>query len=239
MTKCRKPGCRQWARWPTHFCSRHASGEDRVASAPPPKEPIKLATGFFRKFTVCDRKNLDNISKFAEEYYNSFDLPFLKTGFRKVLKFPGNPTVESYLHSIVGEAKKKIAFPLLKPRISAPALIVAPPVSSRSSPWSCGPIHRDFDDIESTGVYSFLLCVDDVTEDNGAVLFWPESKKWPLDSKKSIPLSTVTLAGPKGTVFVWDSRMLHRSLPNKTNHVRKALSWFVNSQSKPALTIIV
>ena len=84
--------------------------------------------------------------------------------------------------------------------------------------------------------------MDAVTEENGSINMWCDLKKTPHDSnnpsrgKKGMVVKT--LLGPKSTVFIWDARLLHQSLPNKSNNARTVLAWLVTSKSKPAVTIM-
>jgi ectoine hydroxylase-related dioxygenase (phytanoyl-CoA dioxygenase family) len=48
-------------------------------------------------------------------------------------------------------------------------------------------------------------------------------------------LKSETLVGIEGTVLVWDSRLLHQSLPNRNKKMRMGLLWVVNSFHKPAV----
>jgi hypothetical protein len=41
-------------------------------------------------------------------------------------------------------------------------------------------------DVELVGVYTFLLCLDEMTADNGAILFWPGSEKCESNPNKGI-----------------------------------------------------
>jgi hypothetical protein len=72
-----------------HFCSQHASGQERVALAPPSKAPMEKVTGYVCHFTVCDENILHHLSEFVEDYSTNFDTSFLITGCHKVLKFEG------------------------------------------------------------------------------------------------------------------------------------------------------
>jgi hypothetical protein len=102
-----------------------------------------------------------------------------------------------------------------------------------------GTIHCDFSSPEVPGVYTFLLCVDEITEVNGAINIWRESKYTPHHNKTPTRglagLDVQTLLGPTKTVFVWDSRLLHQPLPNTSPFARRVLIWLVNSKSKPCV----
>ena len=151
MVRCQNRGCRRHARWPTHFCGQHASGQERVALAPPTKPPIEKATGYLCHFSIVDDNIINRLTQFVHDYSTKCDTSALLTGCRKVLKFEVGRALETVLQSVVVAAREKVAFPLAKTRIMGPAIIVAPPVNSRSNFWSCGPIHRDYDDTEHYG----------------------------------------------------------------------------------------
>jgi len=119
----------------------------------------------------------------------------------------------------------------------SPILVVAPPKSSRSTGWTNTPIHRDYEEIGQSGVYSFHLFIDDVTEDNGAIRLWLGTTKLPLDPhsrNKSVSRMGVpeVLTGKKGCVWMCDSRLVHQSMPNKTGSARLSLNFLVASKKK-------
>jgi ectoine hydroxylase-related dioxygenase (phytanoyl-CoA dioxygenase family) len=141
-------------------------------------------------------------------------LPFHKTVLKEILPL---------LLLVVVEATKVVAFPLKDSRIHAPVVVVAPETSIYSNAWTKGTLHRDFDCIETPGVYSFLLFLDEVTPENGTVAFWRHSKSvGPIDPRHperaldQAGLTSELLLGKEGTVYVWDARLLHRSLANRT-----------------------
>jgi ectoine hydroxylase-related dioxygenase (phytanoyl-CoA dioxygenase family) len=76
-----------------------------------------------------------------------------------------------------------------------------------------------------------------MTAENGAIKLWTGSQKCALDIKnrtgglEKMNFVAETLEGPKGTVFVLDRRLLHQSLPNKTNCHRIPLAWLVSKLS--------
>jgi hypothetical protein len=250
--RCRKSGCRKTARWPWPFCSHHASAKTET---PPQRVPRRVKTnpnpydnsnqtGYFRSFLVDDKKALDDVLNFVVDYSKGLNRDFCLSGCRSISIVEDTQVLNPMLDFIVEEAKDRIAFPLTKTRVSSPAVVVAPRLNSRSNFWSRGPIHRDYSATEFSGVYSFLICIDAVTEENGAVILWPDTKKCPIvpthPHRYLAKLSHVShmLVGQKGTVFVWDARLLHQSLPNKSTKPRTTLQWFVNSASNPKLSII-
>ena len=98
--------------------------------------------------------------------------------------------------------------------LRSPKLVVAPETELRGEHrHTCGIIHRDVD-TTSPGYLSVLLFIDDVTQHNGCVRFWPDTQLTKLD-KRNRTRSVKTKSwrdvyGPAGTVVVFDSRLLHR-----------------------------
>ena len=152
-------------------------------------------------------------------------------------------TAEQHLEEITKNGRREIVevakslkskkLPLKK-AILAPGLdiVVAPPVSRKSNSWTKGPIHRDYEG-GNPGVCNFFLCMDDVTEENGAIELWEESKNVKIEKtnpeRNLRKLKSRKLTGPKGTVFVFDARLIHRSLPNATTKSRSTLVWYALS----------
>jgi hypothetical protein len=168
----------------------------------------------------------------------------LNTGHRvfSYLTIKDVAAIEPFLNLIVEQARLQISFPLKgNTQIQETLLVVAPPVGGRSNSWTNGKIHRDFSSPEVPGVYSFLLCLDQITEVNGAINIWRESKYTPHNNKTPTRgldgLDVQTLLGPTNTVFVWDSRLLHQPLPNTSSCARRVLIWLVSSKSKPCIVI--
>jgi ectoine hydroxylase-related dioxygenase (phytanoyl-CoA dioxygenase family) len=153
------------------------------------------------------------------------------------------------LLSVVAAAMKVTAFPLKVPIIHAPVLVVAPETSRHSNACcSKGPLHRDFDNIETSGgVHSFLLFLDEVTPENSTVAFWRHSKsighilpKHPERAPDQAGLKSELLVGKEGTVLhVWDARLLHRSLANRTQKRRAAMQWFVTLAGRNGVSLSV
>jgi ectoine hydroxylase-related dioxygenase (phytanoyl-CoA dioxygenase family) len=146
----------------------------------------------------------------------------------------------------VAVATKVVAFPLKDPVIHAPVIVAAPPSSSHSNGWSEGALHRDFDCIETMGVHSFLLFLDEVTPENSTVAFWRHSKligpvdpRHPERAPVQAGLKSESPVGKEGTVHVWDSRLLHRSLANRTQKRRLALQWIVTSAGRNGVSLSV
>ena len=102
---------------------------------------------------------------------------------------------------------------------TTPAVINAPHVNSRSSIHTHGTLHRDHGGPEED-LLSFEIFLDPVTESTGQVQFWER----PMDSmvdvftprkwiKKEHHKASLAV-GKKGTMYVWNGRIIHRSMPN-------------------------
>ncbi len=260
---CQNRGCKKLARHPSRFCSFHTVLEAPVV---PPCRLRKKSPSFssninsllpYRKqktVAYCQNYSLSHFDQCCLEAIQSIisDLPSTNcrhtVGVRRLVPLPA-PVLEKImplLLSVVALATNVVAFPLKDPVVHVPTLVIAPPSSSRSNAWSKGPLHRDFDCIETTGVYSFLLFLDEVTPYNGTVAFWRHSKLiGPIDPRHperaldQAGLSSELLVGEEGTVHAWDARLLHRSLANLTQKTRLALQWIVTSAGRHGVSLSV
>lgn len=118
-----------------------------------------------------------------------------------------------------------------------PAIVNAP----RYNKWLLdnnrnGKKHRDNEDIDDldskSGVLAAMVNIDIVTEDNGAVRFYPNSESLPIESQQSISrilrkARYTDLTGEIGDVTIWDAETIHYSLPNKSNKDRATLHWYI------------
>jgi hypothetical protein len=243
MPRCKKQGCRKSARWPSKFCSPHTSGEavpvTKNVAASKKKEPL-MKSGLQCEFQFDNEDVINGITNILVEKTTGMTKD---TGHREFNYLSETGNIEPLLQLIVEEAGKETSFPLKKnTRIQEIVVAIAPPAGSRSTPWTRGLIHRDMDSPEVTGIYTFMLCIDEITQDNGALEIWCQSKKSVHQIKhprRAIEGMVVkTLTGPKNTVFVWDSRLLHQALPNRTCKARTVLIWLVSSKSKPGTTLL-
>jgi hypothetical protein len=142
---------------------------------------------------------------------------------------------------ITSEARNKIGFPVKQPMVQRASMIIAPKSSSLSNPWTKGSVHRDFNNLEQSGVYTFLLFLDEVTVENGTIQLWKGTKLMAIDERhperpmERIGLTPELLVGPEGALYIWDARLLHRSLPNSTGEWRRTLQWYVTGLQGPYL----
>jgi hypothetical protein len=120
--RCRKSGCRKTARWPWPFCSHHASAKTET---PPQRVPRRVKTnpnpydnsnqtGYFRSFLVDDKKALDGVLNFVEDYSKGLNRDSFLSGCRSISIVQDTQVLNPMLDFIVEEAKDRIAFPLTK-----------------------------------------------------------------------------------------------------------------------------
>ncbi len=244
MARCRKNGCRKRGRHPSAFCINHTSGWIYPTQKNKVVHPTSTAVqgrGYFGKFQLSNKVAFEMIHKIACKDPRLRDPNTIVTKCRFHQNCEGTE-LQPLPDLIVREARASVNFPIKsKTRIQEPVLVVAPPVSSRKNSWTCGSIHRDFDSMEESGVCTFYLCLEDLTEHNGPTKLWPHSKNCPCEAQhrgrgiERMKLKSEILLGGRGTVLVWDSRLLHQSLPNKNETMRMGIAWMVNSSRKPAL----
>ncbi len=244
----------------SNFCSAHSRLEETAvnnsfgASTKVVKKKSKTIDVVVRSGLWCSVKldvtsstfrAIDRFSQWMIQELIRLGMP-IDTCVRQLYKLEEEETnrVLGDLLELVEEAKQlSTSFHCKDPRVQSPGMVMAPPVSGRSSSWAKGQIHRDFDDTTVSGVYSFLLCLTDVDASNGAIELWPGSTKIPHDPQfpmryiNRYKLESKILTGQKGTLWIWDARILHRSLPNQTSKRRNTLMWFVNSLSMRPIKI--
>jgi hypothetical protein len=214
---------------------------------PSRQKQVSKENGFFGTFVLEDVQLLNTINRYVEDLKEGKQPDVLARGSRAFFEVGDGSALKPSLAAVVDLARQKIGFPLKETTIygDAAGVSIAPPDSCRSNSWTSGNTHRDFLDVEQPGVYSFLLCLDEMTADNGCILFWPGSKKCESVPKnrsrgvQRLKLKSEVLLGKKGTVFVFDARLLHKPLPNKTQKARTLLGWqvskstvFLESQNK-------
>jgi hypothetical protein len=125
------------------------------------------------------------------------------------------------------------------------AVIAAGPFRQRlpAEQHKLGRLHRDclYGD---PGYLTMLGAVDEVTGDNGSITIWLGSQRVACNQKhrdRALPalekLQKVTLTGPKGTFWFFDSRLLHQSNPNFTHGTRRTVQCFLRTEGMLPLTI--
>ena len=245
------------ARHPSPFCSLHSLGISPVVPVKPSSLKVSSSrmpaspAAYFKKFSILKNHEPLLVSIRTIIAKGVLSLPCIQDhnrGVRHLTNFPEKVAAEidPFFQSVVAEARKLVAFPLKEVLIHAPLLVVAPKTSSSSNAWTKGTLHRDFDCTETSGVYSFMLFLDEVTEENGTVSFWKHSKSIsPIDPRhperaiNQAGISSERVYGPEGTVYVWDARILHRSHANSTPQRRVTVQWMVTSAGRNGISLSI
>ena len=245
------------ARHPSPFCSLHSLGISPVVPVKPSSLKVSSSrmparpAAYFKKFSILKNNEPLLVSIRNIIAKGVLSLPGNQghnRGVRHLSNFPEKVAaeIEPFFQSVVAKARKLVAFPLKEVKIHSPLLVVAPKTSNSSNAWTKGTLHRDFDCTETSGVYSFMLFLDEVTEENGTVSFWKHSKSVsPIDPRhperaiNNAGLSSERVYGPEGTVIVWDARILHRSHANSTPRRRVTVQWIVTSAGRNGISLSI
>ena len=136
-----------------------------------------------------------------------------------------------YNQKVHRKNEKKDGFKGKKITIPAKGTVVAPKSSNRYN-WRMGVVHRDDDDMgleEGDRLYTAILFLCNVTAENGAIRFWPDTTQLKHNPKKPMDglegRESLDLVGEKGTLVFFDSNILHQSLPNVTESERRMIAW--------------
>jgi hypothetical protein len=165
---CERTGCRKYARRPSPFCRNHKGNAKEtvevkgVAVTAEKLTPTKKK-GYFGTFDLKDEKTLEEITTKMNNHSNDFEKNSnLMTGGRVMANLDNvkMEDIRPLLDLIMEEARDRIKFPLKKTRLVRASLVIAPANSNRSNSWTTGQIHRDFGDVDMSGVYIFYLCID-------------------------------------------------------------------------------
>ena len=152
----------------------------------------KISAGYFKQQSVSTKakgvyqKVKEIVDKTVANWENC---PTLNSGVRKLLHLETKDAkrLKPHLLKMMKEMKEKVGFPLRKPVIAhAPYVVVAPGVGNKSNWWTMGTIHRDFKETDVRGAYTYILFLDEVTDENGAIEIWEGSKKeyWMQNRKR-------------------------------------------------------
>ncbi len=206
------------------------------------------AEAFFKKYEGVDiEKNryYSRIKIMVDARLATYDADARITkGVRRLVDFEDaeKRTMNRHLMALVQEAQHDVGLPLTTPVIGLSGnIVIAPKCGRVSNGWRKGNIHRDFNSPEVSGVYTFMLFLDDVTADNGAIEIWKESEECQVNPKNSMRaidqdnLISECVEGKAGSLYIWDARLLHRSLPNKTETDRVTIAWVVKEENGPII----
>lgn len=127
--------------------------------------------------------------------------------------------------------------------LSPPGTFVCAPGRPGPKGKASGVLHRDCEFLKGQGglvsPLTCLLCVTDVTLDNGAVQLWHgscTSKLLPKNPSRVVTgLKHTTIQGKAGTVFIFSAAMLHKSMANVTDQDRLTLQWYLIPPSAPPI----
>jgi ectoine hydroxylase-related dioxygenase (phytanoyl-CoA dioxygenase family) len=128
--------------------------------------------------------------------------------------------------------------------LESTTLVIAPPVSQRKPQCQHGPaqLHRDTAS-DDAGYLTLLICLSDVTKDNGSVTLYPSTQRTTLDAKcrktSVTGKQSVMLTGEKGTGWLFDSRLLHQSNANATEETRLTVNCLLRTRKMLERNIVV
>ena len=93
------------------------------------------------------------------------------------------------------------------------------------------------------GYLTLLICLSDVTKDNGSVTLYPSTQRTTLDAKcrktSVTGKQSVVLTGEKGTGWLFDSRLLHQSNANLTEETRLTVNCLLRTRKMLERNIVV
>lgn len=223
--RCQWSGCRKLRQHPGVHCRKHQAGTllESVKTAQPIKKVEETKIGL-----LCPEIAVFGSLIIAKEDHKHFVLEpsHLSSRIRYHLPAPTG------LHAVIRRITRECVIPRLPSGFKyrcwhkSALYIIAPPNSKAKR----GPIHRDCDTIDE-GYYSVILCVDDVTEENGCIHYWPETELVPLNvkvRKRAVAgRPSEKMTGVAGTLFFFDARTLHQSDRNNTDGNRATIQWWV------------
>ena len=244
--KCGNRGCRRVRKRPSLFCRWHGRSVSSAAVARPTtkntngqnqqvhaKHPYRAVLG-----TLVPEIDRAHISEIVQSTLDGEK----GTGSRALIPVEGGG-LDAYLLDLTRQAITSIGnLRCTDPVIKKPKIVRAPAVSSESNGWTKGPKHPDQVDHTKSGLYTGIYFLDDVTAENGAIQMWPNTALLPFNPKNKVkkdePSEIIT--GDAGTLLVFDSRIVHQSLPNKTKQNRDTVAWlFCSKKNEGAFNIIV
>jgi len=249
-------GCCKAVQFPSTHCTVHSSEDKKKAiiaakKARARKKRRKSAPkeaqddGYLEEFDVSMLPQFEDTCKLVETYTSTMvDSSLLKHGARNVVDLspieddlrPLLLRITSHITSVSRALDNKRALPVRAPVAFDFQVSAAPPKSSRSNGHSTCPVHRDITEPGTTfsGLYTFCMFINTVTAENGAIKIWKGSQQVKLDPKNrnrvvSRLKGSELLTGERGCVWLFDSRLLHQSMPNATGSLRLNLVWNVSS----------
>ena len=202
------------------------------------------------------RKILSDVKALVLDEYTTFISPPRKPASRCLYRAQTqerSAALRSMSTKIVEAMKKSGKFPEVFRTFKAPDCIDDTFVVAHPMPHlvSCATLHRDF--LEKY-VYSVFFLLTPITRDNGSVQIFLKSSSWERNMKRSteevITLNerkfdttaeSIMMLGEECDVIAFDSRLLHRSMPNTTDSVRNVFAFSLYDSSRnsyPSLRVV-
>jgi hypothetical protein len=234
MRVCITTGCRKQKRR-DGLCHRCLAGPARVGkpvlSAPATKSTVELRPRFpcltasgFAQVVQVNPVTLTGLINIADQLPKGGDKQRVIHPFDK----KDNATAVSMCEALAHELRY---LNLNIAKVSSVPTVIAAPAHSQQAAQNrnkFGAVHRDVDTVED-GYFTVLICLTDVTTENGSVSLWPGSQLTPCDyhhrGRAVVDRRAVVLTGTSGTAWVFDSRLLHQSNPNSTEETRLTLQF--------------
>ena len=241
--KCANKSCgrvRDWSSQPSEFCARHKNTASTATGRRSAARKRNTASKAKRK----PRKKVDPTTRFKgvlEEIHPTTDHLLISrtveetcegergSGVRSLIPLQGG-VLDVQLKALSRQAIDSVeGLRYSELVVIKPMVVRAPPDCSQSNSWSTGPMHPDQWEYKKSGLYTCIYFVDEVTAENGAIRFWPYTARVPFDRNNPVAKDEPSriITGEAGTLLVFDSRIVHQSLPNKTEEKRDTITWFL------------
>jgi hypothetical protein len=219
--------------------SKESSGNPNSVDSDDPKTLPKLTHAFVfsTKVKGWNKKSLDILRKGIVASFGHKADGHIRWEVPLTVKY--DEVVSRIMMTVAPTIEKKIG---IAPDCFLPptkgGILVAPAAISSSRPWRRGQLHRDVTMTGGFTTYTFIFLVDDITADNGAIELFDDTCYVPAYEKEGSAVIFARmekagcnqkrlLTGPAGTLLVFDSRCLHRSLPNTTDKARWTINWLM------------
>ena len=150
------------------------------------KQPTPLG-GLLAQYRTANQSVFLRIKSLVElEMVRQEDVLSRSTATRVLLPFDDHnwKSLLPMIREISEEGREKTSFRCKDLWVGGASIVVAPPVPViRARHRVDGVIHRDTIREEGSGMYSFLLCIDDVTKENGPIKIWKKSLRCECNEK--------------------------------------------------------
>ena len=114
------------------------------------------------------------------------------------------------------------------------------------NPHANGALHRDYNGF-NVGYVSAFLFLDGTPDGTGGIRFWKESELVDVDDKKNPgyqdkaltrnlkKLKTFYVKPQRGKLLLWDARIVHQAIANRSQNWRCAVGFIAHPESLPLL----